>query len=587
MIKLSSLSLRPAALAIALVGAIPAGALAGELPHGVAAGDVSTRSAVLWARSEVPGRLSFEISTRPNLRGARRVPRLVEDPEVPVKAFITGLRPGITYYYRATDADGNTSRGRFRTAPALCDETGLRFGVSGDWRGELGPYPAIRNVPQRDLDFFVLHGDTIYAENYSLPGTPTAQTLPEYRSKYQETLSEHLGLNAWKDARASTAILATIDDHEVINDFAGGTAPITDPRFDNRGAYVNETERYRIGLQAFEEYMPIRAERYGMTGDPRTAGKIRLYRTRFYGNAAMVAVLDARSFRDAGLAPVANPADPAQVGAFLAGSFNPARTMLGAKQFADLKADLLRAKRLGVAWKFVMVPEPIQNLGVLAASDRYEGYAAERNALLSFIEDNAIENVVFVAADIHGTLTNNLTFQTAPFTPQIPTRTWEISTGAVAFDAPLGSTLVDLATGLGLLTPPQRDFYASLPVAGDADTIPNDKDDFVRGLIDPQLAPLGYDTLGLAGAPVPATLQDGDYIAAHTYGWTEFEIDKVTLELTVTTYGVAPYSFADLASRGPEIAARAPAVVSRFKVDALPVGTGQCGRAETHEHRDD
>ena len=66
-----------------------------------------------------------------------------------------------------------------RTAPALCDETGLRFGVSGDWRGELAPYPAIRNIQQRDLDFFVLHGDTIYAENYSLPGTPVQRSKVE------------------------------------------------------------------------------------------------------------------------------------------------------------------------------------------------------------------------------------------------------------------------------------------------------------------------------------------------------------------------------------------------------------------------
>ena len=40
---------------------------------------------------------------------------------------------------------------------------GLRFGVAGDWRGELAPYPAISNVAGRNLDFFVEHGDTIYA----------------------------------------------------------------------------------------------------------------------------------------------------------------------------------------------------------------------------------------------------------------------------------------------------------------------------------------------------------------------------------------------------------------------------------------
>jgi 3-phytase/alkaline phosphatase D len=578
--------------AVSLAAAVLAALLtqplrAAELPHGVAAGDVTAVSAVLWARGDVAGRLSFELSPRTDLRGARRILRSVADPEVPAKAFVAGLRPGTTYHYRATDAEGNSSRGRFRTAPAACDGGSLRFGVSGDWRGELGPYPSIRNIPARDLDFFVKHGDTIYAENYSLPGTPTAQTLPEYRAKHQEVLSERFGLNAWKDARASAAILATIDDHEVINDFAGGAAPISDPRVDNSGDFINETERYRTGLRAFEEYMPIRAERYGDTGDPRTARKIKLYRSRYYGSVVMVAVLDARSFRDAALPPVANLADPAQVGAFPAASFDPTRTMLGTRQFEDLKADLLRAKRLGVTWKFVMVPEPVQNLGVLAASDRYEGYAAERSALLAFIEDNDIDNVVFVAADIHGTLTNNLSFQPAAFGPQLASRSWEVSTGAVAFDAPLGPTIVDLAAGVGLLTPAQRTFYDALPVANDADAIPNDKDDFVRSLIDTQLAPLGYDALGLGGSTVPATLVEGDYVAGHSYGWTEFEVDAATQALTVTTWGVSPYTFADLASRGPEIAARTPTVVSRFKVEAAAVPAGICGRigkGPAHRH---
>ena len=37
------------------------------------------------------------------------------------------------------------------------------------------------------------------------------------------------------------------------------------------------------------------------------------------------------------------------------------------------EADLLRAKRLGVTWKFIMVPWPAPSLDVLARSDHYEG----------------------------------------------------------------------------------------------------------------------------------------------------------------------------------------------------------------------
>src|SRR5262249_22754605 len=153
--------------------------------------------------------------------------------------------------------------------------------------------------------------------------------------------------------------------------------------------------------QAFQAYNPIQDVTYGATGDPRTAGEQQLYRFNTHGKDAATFVLDTRSFRDQELQNVTNPHDPAQVGAFLANSFNPARTMLGAQQSSALKAILLTAKGLGITWKLVLVPEPIQNLGVVAASDRFEGYAAERTALLKFINDNNITNVVFITADVH------------------------------------------------------------------------------------------------------------------------------------------------------------------------------------------
>jgi len=62
---------------------------------------------------------------------------------------------------------------------------------------------------------------------------------------------------------------------------------------------------------------------------------------------------------------------------------------------------LLAAQADNVVWKFIAIPEPIQNLGILIASDRYEGYAAERSELLRFIDENNIKNVVFISADIH------------------------------------------------------------------------------------------------------------------------------------------------------------------------------------------
>jgi phosphodiesterase/alkaline phosphatase D-like protein len=553
-------------------------------PNQVASGDTTQTSTVLWTRSTTPGAVTFEYGTDPDFsKTLGTFSQTVTDPLVPVKQGVQNLLPGTRYFYRVTDATGNTASGQFKTAADPSTRAGLSFGVAGDWRGELSPYPAIRNAPERNLDFFVQHGDTIYAD-FPSPDVPLpqARTLGELRAKHNEVYSSRSGLNAFGDLRASTSILSTLDDHEVTNDFAGGAPAASDPRFGTTTGLINDTTLYENGVQAFQEYNPIRDEVYGNTGDSRTAGEQKLYRANTYGKDAAVFVLDARSFRDQELSPVTNPTDPAQVRAFLARSFDidpltgqstPRRTLLGNQQLADVKQDLLQAQQDGVTWKFVMIPEPIQNLGVTAASDRYEGYAAERTELLKFIDDNQINNVVFVAADVHGTAVNNLTYQEGPGQAQKATNAFEITTGSVGFDAPLGPTLVNLATRLGLVPANQRALYDALPVANDSDSIVNDKDDFVKQLINAQLAPLGYDPIGLnANLPaaqglIDATLLQGDYVAGHTYGWTAFDIDPSTQKLTVTTYGIPSYTEAELKADPAGIAARQPQIVSQFAVN--------------------
>lgn len=545
---------RATLLASLLVGALATpmvDAIAQTLPNGIAAGDVEKDRAILWARSTALGELTFEWSTDPAFkRGVRRRRTDVTDVAVPVKVDVRGLQDGTTYHYRVTDAAGASKTGRFKTPARRGRRIGVRFGVSGDSRGDLAPFPSMAGAVSRDLDLFVELGDTIYADVESpiLPGVAQVTTLPEFRLKHEEILSLRGGLNTLADLRATTALLVTIDDHEVTNDFAGGALPASDPRFDPTGAYINETALYDAGLTAFLDFHPLRDERFGATGDPRTAAKRRLYRTRRYGSDAQLFLIDARSFRDPGLVP-ANPADPLDVLRFLSESFDPRRTMLGDAQLQLLQQDLLEAQRLGVTWKFVMVPEPIQNLGVVAASDRFEGYAAERNELLAFIADQGIDNVVFVAADIHGTLVNDVTFQRSLGAPQEETGAFEITTGAIAYAAPFGPTVVELAHQLGLISDLEKAFYDSLPLPG--------KEAFVAALVDAQLLPLGYDPVGLSGSSIPATLLNGGWTATHTWGYTEFAVDAATSRLTVTTFGLEP---SDLTA--------APFVVSEFTVDA-------------------
>ncbi len=555
-----------------------------SLINGIASGDTTQTSTVLWARSLFLGDLTFEFSTDPEFNTIDgTITETVVDALIPIKVEINDLIPDTEYFYQVTDAGGDVETGTFETSAELGTFGGLTFGVSGDWRGELGPYPAISNAPGENLEFFIQHGDTIYADFDSDAvldengiRVEQVETLDQYRAKHGEVYGARLGINAWAELRASTSILATIDDHEVINDFSGGASADTDPRFPETTGFINDTELFDNGLDTFQEFNPLRDEFYGDTGDDRTAFERELYRFNTYGSDAAVFILDNRSFRDAPIEE-ADLTDPADVTRFLTESFTLDRTLLGQVQLDDLFEDLLEAEASGITWKFLLTPEPIQNFGPGAAADRFEGYAEERTQILSFIDENDIDNVVFIAADVHGTVVNNLTYQETLGGPQIPLNAFEVTTGSVAFDPPFADATVEFAAAFGLLSPEEVAFFESLPSAPDADDIIDDQDDFFANLINTTgLAPFGLDPVGLddnldiAEGLIDAELLQGDYVAATTFGWTEFDISPVTGDLTVTTYGVEPYSEEEILSN-PELALQEPAIVSQFVVSPAAV----------------
>ena len=549
---------------------------ADTLPQGVAAGDVTEDSIVLWARSLALGKLTFTVYEVKENGGLKKVAKekvQVTDIDVPAKVLIDGLDAGTDYVYEVKGALGERKAGRFSTA-AEEGHNGLTFGVSGDWRGDLAPYPAISNADEAELDFFLLGGDTIYAD-FSTPAFPATLELEGFRIKYQEVYGTRDGANFFEELRASTAVFVTIDDHELGNNFAGAApASVYDPTLTG---LVNDAAPYEEALQAFQEYHPISDLFYGDTGDDRTAGERELYRSQSFGQDAAVIMLDGRSFRDLQI-DSATAGTPAEIAQFQIESFDPTRTMLGAEQLADLKADLLDAEASGKTWKFVFTPVPIPDLGI-NSGDSWEGYKAERTEILSFIDTNDISNVVFIAGDLHGTVVNNLTYSTAPLGEQIATSAFEITTGSVAFDAPFGPSVVELVSGTPLLPPELEALYNALPIAPDGDGLINDKDDFIREFFNQvTIDPLGLDRLGLddnlpqADGLISAELQQGGWVSTHTYGWTQFDIDAETQALTVTTWGIDYYTEEQLLADPSSIVGLEPRIVSQFVVDPATTG---------------
>jgi len=539
-----------------------------SLPNGVAAGDVTQTSAVLWARGGIlPGVISFTYQITPG-GSSMVVTQTIDNIMVPAKAVITDLTPNTRYVYTATTDRGQFGSGVFQTAADVGTNQGLRVGVSGDWRGELRPYPAIANIPARELDLFIKLGDTIYADfpSADVPLTQTT-TITDFRKKHNEVYKLRFSRNIWAEVQASTSILAVIDDHEVTNNFAGGATADTDTRFPETTGLINDTTLFENGVQAFSEYNPIDTLVYSNTGDARTDGEVDLYRYRTYGSDAAFFLLDARSFRDAMITPIDQANPVSDLARFTSESFQAGRTLLGTRQLQRLQNDLLTAQQNGITWKFVAVPQPIQLLGPAGAEDRFEGYAAERTALLDFIVQNGIENVVFVAADYHGTIVNNLNYRAnAAATTYAETNIFEITTGSVAFDAPLGPTAVDIGVNAGLIPLEQKALYDSLPVQNDADDTINDKDDFVKSYLHQQYDLLGYDHIGLDGSSINAELLQGDYLAVHTYGWTEFEIAPASQVLTVTTYGIPSYTATEMTTTPSQLLTQTATIVSQFRV---------------------
>lgn len=557
-----------------------------SLPNGVSSGDTTQTSTVLWTRSAIAGNVRFQVKDDDGVIVDEFVK--AENPLKPVKLSVKRLQLGEKYGYKVTSPDGQSIKGTFKTAAESNSDEGLSFGVSGDWRGELAPYPAIKNVDGKTLDFFVKLGDTIYADIAS-SAAPSGQvrTLTEYRAKHEEVYASHNGINSFADLQKNISIFSTIDDHEIINDFAGGAAAANDLRFSTTTGLINQTALYKNALQAFVEYNAISDKRYAFIGDSLVDGRPDLYRAQRYGLTAGVYILDARSFRDQELTGAGDLSDPAKIGNFIAQSFDAGksntRTMLGKQQLARLKTDLLASQRDGVSWKFVILPEPIQNLGVLGASDRYEGYASERSELLGFVDQQGIKNVVFIAADIHGTLINDLTYQSREdvlravtatgnplAAPQRVTSAFEITTGSVAFDPPFGDAVVRLLALIPGGNVLLEQLLASVNVNNldEFKTLPMTvKNAAMQGLIDQQLSSLGYTPIGLQdNSLIKAKLKQGSNAALFSFGWTRFDINPNGRALKITTYGIEPYTAQNLANNSAEVISRQPKIVNELIV---------------------
>ncbi len=408
--------------------------------HGVQSGDVSANSGMVWVRADRPSTIEFEWATTESFADAERLHALTATPgsDFAVKRLLTGLPADQDIYWRAVARDltdlkaaSEPAVGHFRTAPA--SRRSVKFVWSGDtvgqgWgidesRGGMKTYAA---MAAREPDFFIHSGDTIYAdgplkETVDLAdGTVWTNIVTPEKSKVAETLDEYRG--QWKynlldanlrDFNAKVPTFFQWDDHEVTNNWSLSKDLGADDRYSEKSISLLASR----AAQAFHEMTPISYQ-------PEEPGRV--YRTVHYGPHVDVFFLDLRSYR--------GPNGPAMETEVTAES-----QILGARQLAWLKRALSNSD---ATWKIIACDMPIgvivwddwkNSAGAEAVSQGEDGAPKGRELefaeLLSFIKHAAIDNVVWLTADVHYTAAHHYSPDRAAFQDFEPF--WEFVSGPI------------------------------------------------------------------------------------------------------------------------------------------------------------
>ncbi len=165
------------------------------------------------------------------------------------------------------------------------------------------------------------------------------------------------------------------DDHEIANNAYIDGAQNHQPE---EGDYM---QRRSAARQAYYEWLPVRE------------GDETLYRQLGFGNLVDLIMLDERI---AGRTKQADSLSQADYS-------SPERTMLGKEQLAWFKEQLVNSDAI---WKIIgnqvifsdVDFSPINNARNL---DAWDGYPAEKDEIIAFIQENEVDNIVFVTGDTH------------------------------------------------------------------------------------------------------------------------------------------------------------------------------------------
>jgi len=365
--------------------------------HGIASGDPMKDRVILWTRTTPeeetlePGKellVDFIVASDTELKNVigRGRASTTSERDYTVKVDVDGLMPGRTYYYQFFNPADESVRsvvGRTRTLP----EGGLdraRFAVVSCSCYAVGYFNAYAHIAGRKDLQAVLHlGDYIYEygpDTYNNTDLDRAHqpaheclTLEDYRTRHKQYKTDP-DLN---EAHRQHPFITAWDDHEICNDaWKDGAENHTEG---SEGAYK---DRQAAGYRAYHEWMPIRDL------DPKDDSKI--YRSFAYGDLCDLMMLETRAHRDS--------QNRAQAS-------SSARKLMTDAQASWLETELVTSQSRGATWRLLGQQVMMGQLRIpgvnIPNADQWDGYTSQRERLLSYVEEEGVDNLVVLTGDIH------------------------------------------------------------------------------------------------------------------------------------------------------------------------------------------
>ncbi|MFI6997851.1 alkaline phosphatase D family protein [Nocardia sp. NPDC050175] len=378
---------------------------------GVASGDPTADGVVLWTRLAPdpfapdglggmpmhPVTVEYEVAHDENFqqvvtRGAAVATRELAHS---VHPEVTGLAPDRWYFYRFRAGSALSPVGRTRTAPPPGQPTArMRFAFASCQSWSSGYYTAYQHMSAEDLDLVVHLGDYIYERGWTR-GREGMVVEPQFRAEavdlagYRLRYAQAKAEQPLRAAHAAFPWLVTMDDHEVDNNWAGDSPGLG---LDIYRIPALFRRRKAAAFQAMYEHQPLRIAQ--LPSGP----SMHLHRRYGFGDLAEITMLDTRQYRDK------QACGDGSTVVDCTDRLDPDRTILGARQrdwlidgFTDSPA------RWQILGNQVSMGQSDQDAGPTLAvgTDSWDGYVADRNAVLGAAADRNVPNLVVITGDRH------------------------------------------------------------------------------------------------------------------------------------------------------------------------------------------